>query len=207
MELFKLIYSSWWIDYIAGFQWDKIYQNCCSAISTFTIRALDDHLGQKCLFSSYSLSLQVYGLILKFPIWRESVGSQWCYNRSPRSWIIQAQIRARSKQVNKNTIHKKKGVQSYEKQPKQCNLLFTGPLLFIEAAGEDQAFASPFGCCIQEVLLCCYPSLREDLIAAWLGLVQRLETTLHVLSTATNHTGHSNHDVFMCGKTPQTVIL
>ncbi|XP_071354919.1 zinc finger FYVE domain-containing protein 26 isoform X2 [Trachinotus anak] len=57
-----------------------------------------------------------------------------------------------------------------------------------DAVGEDQVFASPFGCCIQEVLLCCHPSLSEESIAARLSLAQRLETTLHTLSTATNST-------------------
>ncbi|XP_075964862.1 zinc finger FYVE domain-containing protein 26 isoform X1 [Anarhichas minor] len=57
-----------------------------------------------------------------------------------------------------------------------------------EAVGEDQVFTSPFGCCIQEVLLCCYPALSEESIAARLGLAQRLETTLHILSTATDGT-------------------
>lgn len=70
----------------------------------------------------------------------------------------------------------------------------TDPFLFTEAVGEDQAFASPFGCCIQEVLLCCHQSLSEECIAARLSLAQRLETTLHILTTATDGTGrHSNH--------------
>ncbi|XP_039642804.1 zinc finger FYVE domain-containing protein 26 isoform X3 [Perca fluviatilis] len=56
------------------------------------------------------------------------------------------------------------------------------------AVGEDQVFASPFGCCIQEVLLCCYPALSEECMAARLSLGQRLETTLHILSTATDGT-------------------
>uniref|UniRef100_A0A8P4GHM9 Zinc finger FYVE domain-containing protein 26 n=1 Tax=Dicentrarchus labrax TaxID=13489 RepID=A0A8P4GHM9_DICLA len=60
-----------------------------------------------------------------------------------------------------------------------------------EAVGEDQVFASPFGCCIQEVLLCCYPILSEECIAARLSLAQRLETTLHILSTATDGTESS----------------
>ncbi|XP_051244231.1 zinc finger FYVE domain-containing protein 26 isoform X4 [Dicentrarchus labrax] len=59
------------------------------------------------------------------------------------------------------------------------------------AVGEDQVFASPFGCCIQEVLLCCYPILSEECIAARLSLAQRLETTLHILSTATDGTESS----------------
>ncbi|KAM9355627.1 LOW QUALITY PROTEIN: zinc finger FYVE domain-containing protein 26 [Pholidichthys leucotaenia] len=53
-----------------------------------------------------------------------------------------------------------------------------------EAVGEDQVFASPFGCSIQEVLLCCHPTLSEDLISAQLGLVQRLENILHNLNSA-----------------------
>lgn len=61
--------------------------------------------------------------------------------------------------------------------------------LFTDAVGEDQAFSSPFGCCIQEVLLCCHPSLSEECVAARLGLVQRLETICHILSTATDGTG------------------
>lgn len=59
--------------------------------------------------------------------------------------------------------------------------------------GDDPAFAGPFGCCIQDVLLCCHPVLSEESIAARLSLVQRLETTLHILSTATDDTGrHGN---------------
>ncbi|XP_024910893.1 zinc finger FYVE domain-containing protein 26 isoform X2 [Cynoglossus semilaevis] len=54
-----------------------------------------------------------------------------------------------------------------------------------EAVVEDQVFATPFGCCIQEVLLCCHPTLTEESISARLSLAQRLETTLHVLSRAT----------------------
>ncbi|KAG7510729.1 zinc finger FYVE domain-containing protein 26 [Solea senegalensis] len=57
-----------------------------------------------------------------------------------------------------------------------------------EAVMEDQVFASPFGCCIHEVLLCCHPSLTEESIAARLSLAQRLETTLQVLSSATEGT-------------------
>lgn len=69
----------------------------------------------------------------------------------------------------------------------------TDPLLFIEAVGDDPVYSSPFGCCIQEVLLCCHPSLREERIAASLSRAQRLETTLHILSSATDGTGrHSN---------------
>ncbi|KAM4542256.1 zinc finger FYVE domain-containing protein 26 isoform 2-T2 [Odontesthes bonariensis] len=56
------------------------------------------------------------------------------------------------------------------------------------AVGEDQVFANPFGCCIQEVLLCCHPTLSEESIAARLSLTQRLENTLHILSTATDGT-------------------
>ncbi|XP_039992767.1 zinc finger FYVE domain-containing protein 26 isoform X2 [Xiphias gladius] len=61
-------------------------------------------------------------------------------------------------------------------------------LVKTDAVGEDQVFASPFGCCIQEVLLCCHPTLSEECIAARLSLAQRLETTLHILSTATDGT-------------------
>lgn len=76
----------------------------------------------------------------------------------------------------------------------QESFFVTDPLLFIEAVGDDQVFASPFGCCIQEVLLCCHPILSEECIAARLSLAQRLETTLHILSTATDGTGRrSDH--------------
>uniref|UniRef100_A0A3B4V2U8 Zinc finger FYVE domain-containing protein 26 n=1 Tax=Seriola dumerili TaxID=41447 RepID=A0A3B4V2U8_SERDU len=57
------------------------------------------------------------------------------------------------------------------------------------AVGEDQVSASPFGCCIQEVLLCCHPTLSEESIAARLSLAQRLEATLHTLSSAADGTG------------------
>ncbi|KAM4625378.1 zinc finger FYVE domain-containing protein 26 [Polymixia lowei] len=57
-----------------------------------------------------------------------------------------------------------------------------------EAVGEDHAACSPFSCCIQEVLLCCHPTLSQEGIAARLGLVQRLEPTLHTLNTATDTT-------------------
>ncbi|XP_029982632.1 zinc finger FYVE domain-containing protein 26 isoform X2 [Sphaeramia orbicularis] len=57
-----------------------------------------------------------------------------------------------------------------------------------EVAGDDQVFASPFGSCIQEVLLCCHPTLSEEGIAARLSLAQRLENTLHILSTAIDNT-------------------
>uniref|UniRef100_A0A3P9NXU7 Zinc finger FYVE domain-containing protein 26 n=1 Tax=Poecilia reticulata TaxID=8081 RepID=A0A3P9NXU7_POERE len=53
-----------------------------------------------------------------------------------------------------------------------------------DVAGEDQAFSNPFGCCIQEVLLCCHPTLSEESIAARLGLTQRLENPLKVLRAA-----------------------
>lgn len=61
--------------------------------------------------------------------------------------------------------------------------------LILEAVVEDQVFATPFGCCIQEVLLCCHPTLTEESISARLSLAQRLETTLHVLSRATEDSG------------------
>ncbi|XP_072314504.1 zinc finger FYVE domain-containing protein 26 [Eucyclogobius newberryi] len=49
----------------------------------------------------------------------------------------------------------------------------------------DEAFSSPFGCCVQEVLLCSYPTLTEESISSRLTLAQKLETTLQILSTAT----------------------
>ncbi|KAM4724156.1 zinc finger FYVE domain-containing protein 26 isoform 2-T3 [Anableps anableps] len=54
-----------------------------------------------------------------------------------------------------------------------------------DAVGEDLVFSSPFGSCIQEVLLCCHPTLSEESIAARLSLTQRLENPLHILSSAT----------------------
>ncbi|XP_061700872.1 zinc finger FYVE domain-containing protein 26 [Syngnathoides biaculeatus] len=54
------------------------------------------------------------------------------------------------------------------------------------STGEEQVLARPFGCCIQEVLLCCHPTLSEECISARLALMQRLESTLHVLSSATS---------------------
>lgn len=57
-----------------------------------------------------------------------------------------------------------------------------------EGSGEDQVVLGPFGCSIQEVLLCCHPVLTEEGISARLGLVQRLELTLTALATATNTT-------------------
>lgn len=62
-------------------------------------------------------------------------------------------------------------------------------LLFTDAAGEDQAFSSPFGCCIQEVLLCCHPTLSEEAIAARLSLTQRLENPVRILSSAADVIG------------------
>ncbi|CAL9686821.1 unnamed protein product [Knipowitschia caucasica] len=49
----------------------------------------------------------------------------------------------------------------------------------------DEALSGPFGCCVQEVLLCCYPTLCEEAMSSRLTLAQKLETTLHILSTAT----------------------
>lgn len=49
----------------------------------------------------------------------------------------------------------------------------------------DEVFSSPFSCCVQEVLLCCHPTLSEESISSRLTLAQRLESTLHILSTAT----------------------
>lgn len=76
---------------------------------------------------------------------------------------------------------------------KSIYLFVSDLLLLTETVGEDQAFASPFGYCTQEVLLCCHPILSEEYIAARLSLAQRLETTLRILSTATDGAGqHSN---------------
>uniref|UniRef100_A0A3Q1JHG2 Zinc finger FYVE domain-containing protein 26 n=1 Tax=Anabas testudineus TaxID=64144 RepID=A0A3Q1JHG2_ANATE len=66
----------------------------------------------------------------------------------------------------------------------KSRLFVNDSCLFPETVGEDQAFAPPFGCCIQDVLLCCHPILSEEYISARLSLAQRLETTLHILSTA-----------------------
>uniref|UniRef100_A0A3B3CS37 Zinc finger FYVE domain-containing protein 26 n=1 Tax=Oryzias melastigma TaxID=30732 RepID=A0A3B3CS37_ORYME len=49
--------------------------------------------------------------------------------------------------------------------------------------------SSPFGCCIQEVLLCCHPTLGEENISARLSLTQRLESIVQVLSTAADAAG------------------
>ncbi|XP_056151758.1 zinc finger FYVE domain-containing protein 26 [Lampris incognitus] len=57
-----------------------------------------------------------------------------------------------------------------------------------EGAGEDHVVSSPFGCCIQEVLQCCHPTLSEESLAACLSLTQCLEHVLHTLSTATQST-------------------
>lgn len=51
----------------------------------------------------------------------------------------------------------------------------------------EEVFSSPFGCCIQEVLLCCRPTLSEESISSQLTVAQRLESTLHILSTATKN--------------------
>ncbi|KAJ8411937.1 hypothetical protein AAFF_G00155750 [Aldrovandia affinis] len=55
-----------------------------------------------------------------------------------------------------------------------------------EGVSEEQVCTAPFGCSVQEVLLCCHPSLSEEGISARLGLAQRLELTLQTLSTATD---------------------
>ncbi|XP_036431084.1 zinc finger FYVE domain-containing protein 26 isoform X2 [Colossoma macropomum] len=55
--------------------------------------------------------------------------------------------------------------------------------------GEDGVVLTPFGCSAQEVLLCCYPSLTEEGIAARLMLVQRLEVILQTLTSATELAG------------------
>jgi len=97
--------------------------------------------------------------------------------------------------------------QSYNDLPNEDNVrnsfLVTDPLFFIEAVGEDQVFTSPFGCCIQEVLLCCYPALSEESINARLSLAQHLETTLHILSTATDGTGRLSHSALMSNRQTQ----
>ncbi|KAM6961382.1 zinc finger FYVE domain-containing protein 26-like isoform 4-T4 [Aplochiton taeniatus] len=53
--------------------------------------------------------------------------------------------------------------------------------------GTEELVASPFGCCIQEVLLCCHPILSEESIAGRLSLNQRLELTLQTLGAATEN--------------------
>ncbi|CAN9501956.1 unnamed protein product [Ophioblennius macclurei] len=58
-----------------------------------------------------------------------------------------------------------------------------------ESVGEEAAFSSPFGCCVQDVLHCCHPALSEEGIAARLGLAQRLDATLRNLSSATDGAG------------------
>ncbi|KAJ8341067.1 hypothetical protein SKAU_G00333580 [Synaphobranchus kaupii] len=57
-----------------------------------------------------------------------------------------------------------------------------------EVFSDEQAGlgAGPFGCSVQEVLLCCQPMLSEEGMSARLGLAQRLELTLHTLGTATD---------------------
>ncbi|XP_066536111.1 zinc finger FYVE domain-containing protein 26 [Hoplias malabaricus] len=57
--------------------------------------------------------------------------------------------------------------------------------------GEEGAVLTPFGCSAQEVLLCCFPSLMEETIAARLSLIQRLEVTLQTLRSATEMSGES----------------
>ncbi|XP_038158670.1 zinc finger FYVE domain-containing protein 26 isoform X1 [Cyprinodon tularosa] len=62
------------------------------------------------------------------------------------------------------------------------------PSIKTESVGEDQVFSFPFGCCIQEVLLSCHPTLSEESIAARLSLTQRLENPLQILSAAVDPT-------------------
>uniref|UniRef100_A0A8B9HD90 Zinc finger FYVE domain-containing protein 26 n=1 Tax=Astyanax mexicanus TaxID=7994 RepID=A0A8B9HD90_ASTMX len=57
--------------------------------------------------------------------------------------------------------------------------------------GDDGMVLAPFGCSAQEVLLCCYPSLTEESIAARLTLTQRLEVTLLTLTSATETAGEN----------------
>ncbi|XP_054653478.1 zinc finger FYVE domain-containing protein 26 isoform X2 [Dunckerocampus dactyliophorus] len=52
--------------------------------------------------------------------------------------------------------------------------------------GEEPACACPFGRCIQEVLLCCHPTLSEECIAARLALNQHLLNTLQILSSSSD---------------------
>ncbi|XP_030626827.1 zinc finger FYVE domain-containing protein 26 [Chanos chanos] len=58
-----------------------------------------------------------------------------------------------------------------------------------ETAGEDHVVSRPFGCSVQEVLLCCHPTLTEEGIAVRLSLTQRLEVTLQTLTSATESVG------------------
>lgn len=74
----------------------------------------------------------------------------------------------------------------------QSVFLFLIHSLVTEAVGEDHVVSSPFGCCIQDVLLCCHPTLSEEGIAARLSMAQRLELTLHALTTATDTAGRNS---------------
>ena len=51
--------------------------------------------------------------------------------------------------------------------------------------------SSPFGCCIQEVLLSCQPILTQEELVSRLGLAQRLEQTVLTLTAATHNPGRS----------------
>ncbi|KAK0146992.1 Zinc finger FYVE domain-containing protein 26 [Merluccius polli] len=57
-----------------------------------------------------------------------------------------------------------------------------------ESVGEEGQGSSPFGCCIQEVLLSCLPTLTQEGMAGRLGQAQRLEQTVLTLNAATQNT-------------------
>uniref|UniRef100_A0A8C4ZJA5 Zinc finger FYVE domain-containing protein 26 n=1 Tax=Gadus morhua TaxID=8049 RepID=A0A8C4ZJA5_GADMO len=56
-----------------------------------------------------------------------------------------------------------------------------------ESSGEEPVGSSPFGCCIQEVLLSCQPTLTQEGLVSRLGLAQRLEQTVLTLTAATHN--------------------
>ncbi|XP_056445850.1 zinc finger FYVE domain-containing protein 26 isoform X2 [Gadus chalcogrammus] len=56
-----------------------------------------------------------------------------------------------------------------------------------ESSGEEPVDSSPFGCCIQEVLLSCQPTLTQEGLVSRLGLTQRLEQTVLTLTAATHN--------------------
>jgi hypothetical protein len=60
-----------------------------------------------------------------------------------------------------------------------------------ESSGEEPVGSSPFGCCIQEVLLSCQPTLTQEGLVSRLGLAQRLEQTVLTLTAATHNPGTS----------------
>uniref|UniRef100_A0A7N6A3N7 Zinc finger FYVE domain-containing protein 26 n=1 Tax=Anabas testudineus TaxID=64144 RepID=A0A7N6A3N7_ANATE len=101
---------------------------------------------------------------------------------------LSSSLEARAVRVDRKVPHSE-GICGFPMVLQQINKILNhsatnkGPVK-TETVGEDQAFAPPFGCCIQDVLLCCHPILSEEYISARLSLAQRLETTLHILSTA-----------------------